>query len=441
MTTAPTSRRVQWAMALAIGLLVAALNLVAWQALHGTVQAPDHSGPVAGLAYNGADRWLNPLQGEKPTDEAIARDLALLAPHTRRIRTYSAADHPTLPAIAREHGLELMLGAYIDQRLDQNQRELTAAINLARSHANIQRLIVGNETQLTAKLPPNRLMAYLDQARKALQSTNVRVSTAEPWHVWMAQPQMAQHVDFIAIHVLPYWEGESIDTAVQTSLAQIRKVQDRFPGREVLVAEIGWPSNGQPVGQARATAANQARFVRGFLQQAQAQGIDYVLIEAFDQPWKIETEGRAGPHWGLWDTWRQPKFAWTGPILADPHWQPKAWAASLLGLALALPFLLAAPRLRLAGGVALGAAAQGIASLVVILLSIPLAHYLTPFNTLGLVLVLAALTFISATLLAQVFEFAERFWPSPPSPPPPPPPPSDPTATPAPASASSPPFI
>ena len=410
---ATDSRRTRWAKALTIGLLVALLNLAAWHGLHGKVWAPEHRGPLAGMAYNGADRWQSPLEGERPTDASIAQDLALLAPHTRRIRTYSASDQSTLPALAQEQGLELMLGAFLDQQLDRNQRELAAAIELARSHANIKRLIVGNETQLTAKLPPNRLIGYLEQVRSALQSSQVLVSTAEPWHVWMAQPQMALHVDFIALHVLPYWEGESIETAVQTSLAQIRKVQARFPDKPVLVAEIGWPSNGQPVGKARATPANQARFIRGFLQEAKAHDIDYFLIEAFDQPWKIATEGRAGPHWGLWDTWRQPKFEFTGPILTDPLWQSKSWAASLVGLLLGLPFLLAAPHLRFAGRLALCVAAQAIGSLVVILLAIPLSHYLTPVNIVGLVMVLTALSFISATLLAQAFEFAERFWPRP----------------------------
>lgn len=410
------SGRARWAVALAVGLLASALNLGVWHWMHGKAGAPDHFGPVNGLAYNGAERWQSPLKGQRPAVESISRDLALLAPHTRHIRTYSAGDYPGLPELARQHDLKLMLGALLDERLDHNKRELAAAINQARSHPNIDRLIVGNETQLTAKLTPNRLISYLDQARVALRSTTVQVSTAEPWHVWMEQPQLAQHVDFIAIHVLPYWEGVSFESAVQTSLAQIRKVQDRFPGRKVVVAEIGWPSNGQPVGLARATAANQARFIRGFLQQAQAMGIDYFLIEAFDQPWKIATEGRAGPHWGLWDNGRQPKFSFSGPILADPHWQPKAWLASLLGLGLALPLLMAAPGMRLAGRIALCASAQAIASLGVILLSIPLAHYLTPIDSLGLVLVLAALGFISATLLAQAFEFAERFWPQPPAP-------------------------
>ncbi len=402
--------------ALAMALLVAALNLGLWHLLHADLQAFDQRAPVAGLSYNGAGRWQSPLEGQQATAGALAQDLELMARHTRRIRTYSAADTPALPELARQNGLEVILGAWIDERLDSNQRELTAAIALARTHTNIRQLIVGNETQLKAKLPPNRLVAYLEQARSALRSTSVQVSTAEPWHVWLAQPQLARHVDFIAIHVLPYWEGESIETAVETSLAQIARVQARFPGRQVLVAEIGWPSNGPPMGQARATPANQALFIRGFLQQAQALGIDYVLIEAFDQPWKIATEGRAGAYWGLWDTWRQPKFALAGPVLTDPYWQRKAWAASLLGLAMALPFLLAAPGLRLAGRITLCATAQAIASLGVILLSIPLAHYLTATDVLGLLLVVLALAFISATLLAQAFEFVERFWPGQPQP-------------------------
>ena len=428
---APAAGR-PWAAALALGLVLALLNAATWGLLQTQLPAPDHAGPLAGLSYSGAGRWDSPLAGERPDRERIAQDLALLSRHTRRIRTYAASDHPELPALAREHGLEVLLGAYLSDRLDHNQRELRAAIAQAQSHANVRRVIVGNETQLTARLPPNRLTGYLDQARTALRGTGVQVSTAEPWHVWLARPQLVLHVDFIAIHVLPYWEGEAVDTAVQTALAQVERVRARFPGREVLVAEIGWPGNGPPVDLARATPANQALFVRGFVHEATARGIDHVLIEAFDQPWKIALEGRAGAYWGLWDTWRNPKFAFTGPVQADPHWLHKAVLAAVLGLAGALPFLLAAPGLRLRARVALAAAAQAIASLAVILLAIPLSHYLTGTDLLGLLLVLAALAFICATLLAQSFEFVERFWAGPAVPVPP--------AAPAPASPA-PPFV
>ncbi|MEZ5671135.1 MAG: hypothetical protein R3E08_01655 [Thiotrichaceae bacterium] len=33
-------------------------------------------------------------------------------------------------------------------------------------------------------------------------------STAEPGHIWITKhPELAKEVDYIAIHILPYWEG------------------------------------------------------------------------------------------------------------------------------------------------------------------------------------------------------------------------------------------
>ena len=397
--------------ALALALAVAALNAIAWQLLHRQFDVPAHGPVLGGLAYNSSHRWHDPATGGRPSPATVDEDLALLARHTRRIRNYSATEDPQLPAVAHRHGLQLMLGAWLDERLDANQREIAAAVAQARAHANVQRLIVGNETQLKARLPPNRLVAYLDQVRTALRGSGVQVSTAEPWHVWLSQPQLARHVDFIAIHVLPFWEREHIDDAVQTSLQHIARVQARFPQHPVVIAEIGWPGNGPRAGQAVPSAAHQALFVRRFLHEAEARGLDYYLIEAFDQPWKVASEGRVGAYWGLWDARRQPKFAWSGPVLTDPAASRKAWLASGLGAVAVLAFLLAAPRMRLAGRLAFAVIAQAVVSLAVVLLSIPLSHYLTAIDGIGLVVIVAALAFIVATVLAQAFEFADRFWP------------------------------
>jgi exo-beta-1,3-glucanase (GH17 family)/cellulose synthase/poly-beta-1,6-N-acetylglucosamine synthase-like glycosyltransferase len=400
----------RFAVAFAIAAAVACANLFVWQLFDRHADAPDHTGQVAGLSYNGAGRWQSPASGVRPTDSDLEQDIALIARTTRRIRTYSVADYPTLPEVAQRHGVQLMVGAWLDSRLDANQREISAAIEIARKHSNVHRVIVGNETQLKAKLPPNRLVTYLDQTRSALRSTSVQVSTAEPWHVWLGQPQLAQHVDFIAIHVLPYWEKEPVERAVETSLRQIERVQARFPNHKVVIAEIGWPSNGATLGDAEATSANQAVFIRNFLQEARKLQLDYYLIEAFDQPWKMTLEGRAGAYWGMWDTWRNPKFELAGPVVKDPLSTVKAWVASLIGMLLMLAFLFALPKLRLIARITFCLLAQAVVSLGVVLLSIPFVHYLTLPDTLGITLVLAALVFIGATLLAQFFEFSERFW-------------------------------
>ena len=145
---APTARR-PWAPALALGLVLALLNAAAWGLLQAQLPAPDHIGPLAGLSYSGAGRWDSPLAGDRPDHERLAQDLALLSRHTRRIRTYAASDHPELPALAREHGLEVLLGAYLSDRLDHNQRELRAAIAQAQHLTHVAHHFGGKLHHLT----------------------------------------------------------------------------------------------------------------------------------------------------------------------------------------------------------------------------------------------------------------------------------------------------
>ena len=77
--------------------------------------------------------------------------------------------------------------------------------------------------------------------------------------------------------------------------------------------------------------------LREFVARAEALGIDYNIIEAYDQPWKT-FEGGVGPYWGMFDTSRQPKFSWTGPITDPDHWK-LAGIAVLIGVLLSLPIL------------------------------------------------------------------------------------------------------
>jgi len=393
--------------ALVIAAVVAALNWAAWRALNPPLEAPDAPARVAGLAYNAFQRWESPLAQRFPTDDELHQDMKLLAGHTSRLRTYSAAEFPQLAGIAAQYGHKLAAGAWLDRRLDNNEAEIAAVIEAARKHRNIERVIVGNETQLHGKLSPAQLHAYLDRVRKAVRAP---VSTAEPWHVWMRQPELAQRVDFITIHVLPYWEGVPVEAAVDEALRRAEEVRARFPNKRIVIGEIGWPSGGKPVGVALATPERQAAFIRGLLARTAHLDLDYYLMEAVDQPWKRATEGAVGAHWGLYDS------ACTGPLnanfgcRADPYWRVKAMLATSLGLAAILPFLLRFAHMRLASRIAFAAVAQAVASFGVLLATRPLADYLRAIDTAALVMLLPALALMAAILLAQAFEFAEMFW-------------------------------
>jgi exo-beta-1,3-glucanase (GH17 family) len=93
------------------------------------------------------------------------------------------------------------------------------------------------------------------------RQTGKPVSTAEPWHVWVENPDLGKSVDFIAIHILPYWEGIEVRTALSESFARIDEIRARFPEKPLLISEVGWPSHGGRYGAAIASPENQAWFI------------------------------------------------------------------------------------------------------------------------------------------------------------------------------------
>ncbi len=406
----PSIHRLPWtriATALLIATAVALLHLLVWRLVQAPQALPEAPIRIAGLAYNAFQRHDSPLDGRYPSDESIAEDLATLAKLSGRIRTYGSSEFPALPGLAERHGLRLTAGVWLDRRMDNNERELAAIERAVARHPNIDRVIAGNETLLLSSLEPEQLIAYLDRLRRTL---SVPVSTAEPWHVWLKRPELADHVDFLTVHLLPYWEGVPAEAAVDYAMMRLEELRKRFPGKPIVIGEVGWPSGGDRVDGARASPADQATFVRGFLARSRGLGLDYFLMEAVDQPWKRATEGRAGAYWGILDADRQPKFSFDGPLNVDRHERGKAGLASLAGFLLIALSLSLLPRLRLAARIGFAVTAQGVVTLTVLLATLPMKHYLEHLDWIVLALLAPALALTAVTLLAQLFEFAELFW-------------------------------
>jgi exo-beta-1,3-glucanase (GH17 family) len=231
-----------------LALLVALVNFAMWGAANQATYAPDVAARVNGLTYAPYGRSGAPWVPEAPTASAIAADLKQLSTLTGKIRTYSAAQFPELPGLAAAAGLELTLGVWLNGDADNNAREMAAAVQAARTHANVTRLVVGNETVLKQQLTPAQLIRHLQQARAR---TPLPISTAEPWHVWIKHPELADQVDFITVHLLPYWEGVGLETAVDESMERLARVRARFPGKPIVVGEIGYPSSGNTIGRAK----------------------------------------------------------------------------------------------------------------------------------------------------------------------------------------------
>lgn len=289
-----------------------------------------------------------PFRGwQTPADPALMipvsqmdDDLRYLAERFDCVRTYSTAHgQDQIPRLAQKYGLKVILGAWIGREAERNAKELKEVIDLANAYPDtVRALVIGNETLLRQEQPPEALAAMINQAR---QATRVPVTYADVWEFWIRNPQLADAADFVTIHILPYWEDDpiGIDHAVDHIANILGIVQAKFPNKKLLIGETGWPSEGRMREAALPSPANQARFIRGFVNLAEAKGIDYNVIEAFDQSWKRAQEGTVGGYWGLYDTARQAKFPFIGPAGGDPFW-PRRLAISLALAALPLLFAL-----------------------------------------------------------------------------------------------------
>ncbi len=385
----------------AVLLFVTAAHAGLWGLLRDKQQAPDFSGILPSVSYAPYEGSGHPDVDNFPTAERIRSDLKTLAPLTRAIRLYSSTGGQELvPPIANEVGLKVMVGAWIDKFTDRNEREMQAAVELAKSNSNVNGIVVGNETIYRADQKVEDLIKLIQRVKSQV---NVPVTTGEIWNIWLENPELASSVDFIAAHILPYWEGFSDKQAVDQALIIYQKLRDAFPGKRIVIAEFGWPSSGYNLKAAVPGPFEQAVTLRNFVSRAEAIGMEYNIVEAIDQPWKY-FEGGVGPYWGILNASRQPKFAWTGPVVDPTYWK-LAGIALLVGILLSLPILqLAAPTVMQTA--LLSAAAHGVGAWAATVFSFWAGHYFVFGSAFALTLGMILLTPLVIIALARIEEIA-----------------------------------
>ncbi|HEX2448947.1 MAG TPA: beta-1,6-glucan synthase [Methyloceanibacter sp.] len=259
-------------------------------------------------------------------DSQIGADLKRLSALTSCVRTYSAKGaQGQITRLAARQGLKVLQGVWLGRNRADNRREIESALKLARRYpGTVQALIVGSETLLRGELAPATVAAYLEEVKKR---SGLPVTYADVWEFWLKSPELAASADFITIHILPYWEDEPV--SVDQAVAHVTEVRDRvkaaFPGKEIWVGEVGWPSKGRMREGALPSPVNQAGFLSGVVSAAKEAGWKVNLIEAFDQPWKRLMEGTVGGYWGVYDDRkREPKFSFGAPVSNHPDWRLKA---------------------------------------------------------------------------------------------------------------------
>ena len=245
--------------------------------------------------------------GDVLAPSQVRRRVALIAPHTRWLRSFACTEgHELIPAVAREHGLKTMAGAWISADRERNEREIHGLVTLAKAGL-VDIAVVGNEVLLREELPEQELLAYIQRVRAAVPE-DVPVACVDAYYLFLERPALTAACDVLLPNCYPFWEGADIGWAAHYLKRMHALVQAAGGEKPVIVAETGWPGPGQPVGEAVPSPENAMRYFVDVQQWARREGVKLFYFSSFDEPWKLQQEGEVGTQWGLWDKDERPKY-------------------------------------------------------------------------------------------------------------------------------------
>ena len=301
----------------------------------------------------------------------IEEDIENLSKQFDCLRTYSVNQGlAEVPRIAAKYGMKVLLGVWIGRdslNKATNEKEIETAVRLANDPANrdtLMAIVVGNEVLLRREFNAKQMADWIGMVKKQVI---VPVTYADVWEFWLKNPSLAESVDYLTVHILPYWEDDPV--SLDHAMAHLHKVLDKlrgaFPGRKLFIGETGWPSAGRTREGAVPSRVNEARYIREFIHTIGEEQVDYNVIESIDQPWKKIQEGTVGGYWGIYTVEREQKFPFAGPVSEDSQWRRNATIGMTIAAVLLVALLTSGAPLGLFGWLAAAAAAQTSGALLV----------------------------------------------------------------------------
>ena len=273
------------------------------------------SKPVYGLCYSPFRAGQKP--GESyPTAAQIEEDISIISDKTFAIRTYGIDGNlSVIPELCNTYGIDCYVGAWISGDIIEDQNTISDLIEIAdANYATTKGLIVGNEYVFEHFSEPCSGVSYIsgliEQVRDA--TTGLPVATAEPWDIWYACPNLVDAVDFMPIHHYAFLRHFDISIGAQENIGVYDELKVRYPNKEIMIFETGWPTHGETLVDAVPSEENQKQFLKEFILLAKENNIKYFIFGAFDEPYKIETSGyEYEGHFGLYyeDRTIKPGFA------------------------------------------------------------------------------------------------------------------------------------
>ncbi|WP_242083619.1 glycosyl hydrolase family 17 protein [Aestuariivivens sediminis] len=250
--------------------------------------------------------------GQSPGDdismEQVEQRINILKPYVGAVRSFSCIEgNEFVPIAAKKNNLKTLVGAWLSDDKEDNEREIESLISLAKA-GNVDVAAVGNEVLYRNDLTLEELVGYITRVKEALAGLDIPVGYVDAYYEFSRHPILVESTDVVLANLYPYWEGCPIEYALSHMQAMYGSVVDAAQGKPIIITETGWPSQGGDLNGAIAGEEAAMKYFIDTIRWTKENSIPIFYFSSFDESWKTGNEGNVGAYWGLWDKHENLKF-------------------------------------------------------------------------------------------------------------------------------------
>jgi exo-beta-1,3-glucanase (GH17 family) len=230
--------------------------------------------------------------------EQILLELTLLQKLTNRIRILSLTDcgqGELVLSVTKELGLQIWLGLWVsaDESIFLQEKEsLQDFLDRSLVDDLVLGISVGSESIYRKEVSITTIIDYKNQVKDMLVDaglSNLPVSVCDIEPTYEFNPQLVDAVDIILTNSFPFWESVPVEDATDYLLEEISPLLES--GKEVIMGETGWPSDGYNPGVGSGSPEAQAQFFTQFFCRMDKQlNWAYFYFTGLDEPWRQEQD-------------------------------------------------------------------------------------------------------------------------------------------------------
>ncbi|MDP5001117.1 MAG: glycosyl hydrolase family 17 protein [Flavobacterium sp.] len=258
-----------------------------------------------GLCFSLYEDGQNP--GDIISEEQVRRRMEIIAPYTKWVRSFSCTEgNEFIPKIAKEYGIKTLVGAWLGNNPEVNEKEIEALIQLA-NEGFVDIAAVGNEVMYRKDLTEDELLDFIAKVKNEIPA-NIPVGYVDAYYEFTIKPRITEACDVILTNCYPYWEGSNIDYSLAHMKSMYYQALDAGKGKKVIITETGWPSQGESFKDSHPSKQNAMKYFINTQHWSKESNIDIFYFSSFDESWKVGAEGEVGAYWGIWDKNEKLKY-------------------------------------------------------------------------------------------------------------------------------------